>query len=127
MASRNGANINLELDMTPLLKGVAALDDRLDGYVAATFDRQARIAEGWMRNNAPWTDRTGNARTGLSATTDHERKKLHRMNLFGRVPYQIWLEVRFAGRYAIIIPALVDQGPKLMGTLNKVFARLGGA
>jgi len=127
VASRNGANLNIEMDMTPLLHGVKVLDDRLDGFVATTFDRQATIAQGWMKDNAPWTDRTGNARQGLSTVTDHEARKRHTLHLFGRMPYNIWLEVRFAGRYAVIVPALIDQGPKLMGTLNRIFRRLGGA
>jgi hypothetical protein len=79
-----------------------------------------------MRENAPWTDRTGNARAGLDTTTDHEPKVHHTIWLFGRMPYQVWLEVRFAGKYAIIGPAIVDQGKKLMKTFTKLLDRLNG-
>jgi hypothetical protein len=126
MASRNGANVNLEINFTPLLKGVEQFDQRLERGIVGVFERQKQISAGWMRDNAPWTDRTGNARSGLSTATQFQRRKSYALILFGRMPYNIWLEVRFQGRYAVIIPGLVDQGPKLMKTLNKLFARIGG-
>lgn len=127
MASRDGANINLDLDMSTLIKGVVRLDDRLDRAISGAVKFRSHIAEGWMKENAPWTDRTGNARSGLTATSEHEPKVHHTIHLFGRVPYIIWLEVRFAGRYSIIIPAILDQGPKLMRTFTKIIDRLGRA
>lgn len=127
MASRNGANVNLDLNFTPLIEGVQVFDQRLERGIVGVFERQKNISEAWLRENAPWKDRTGNARSGLSAATRHVRKVSHSLILFGRMPYNIWLEVRFQGRYAVIIPGLIDQGPKLMRTLNKLFARLGGA
>lgn len=126
MARRSGANINLELDLTGLITGLAEFDNRLDRGVAGVVKQRSHIASEWMRTNAPWTDRTGNARSGLDATTEHEAKVHHTLVLFGRVPYQIWLEVRFAGRYAIIIPAIIDQGPKMMRTMTKLIDRLKG-
>ena len=126
MASRSGANVNLDIDLSPLITGVADFDDRLDRAVAGVVKQRSHIAEEWMRTNAPWTDRTGNARSGLGSATEHEPKVHHTLVLFGRVPYQIWLEVRFAGRYAIIIPAILDQGPKMMRTMVKLIDRLRG-
>jgi len=124
MASRKGANLNLEISMTPLITGVTTLDKRLDIGVAGVVKQRSQIAVGWMKENASWTDRTGNARAGLTATTEHVPFTRHSIVLIHRVAYGIWLEVRFAGRYAIIVPALVDQGPKMMITLNKLFRRL---
>lgn len=124
MGSRDGANINLELDMSPLIRGVAVMDDRLDRAVAGVVKQRSHIAVGWMKVNAPWTDRTGNARSGLSTETEHHAKKSHTIHLFYRVSYGIWLEVRFAGKYSVIIPAIVDQGPKMMATMTKLLDRL---
>lgn len=126
MANRSGANVNLDLDMTPLIRGVAQLDRRLDNAVAGVVKQRSHIAVGWMKENAPWTDRTGNARSGLSAETEHVPMVRHTIHLFHRVPYGIWLEVRWAGRYAVIIPALVDQSVKMMVTMTKLMSRLGG-
>lgn len=84
-------------------------------YAACAF--QAPRAEAYMKSNAPWTDRTGNARNGLRAKATPEGELV----LYSTVSYQIWLEVRFSGRYAILGPALEIFGPAAMETL----ARLG--
>ncbi len=83
---------------------------------------EAPQIENWMKNNATWTDRTGAARNGLAARfySDQDGRGIV---LFHQVPYGIWLEVRFSGRYAIINPALQTWGPQIMervrGLLNK--------
>lgn len=127
MARRSGGlDVDLSVDMTPLVRGVTVLDDRLDIAVAGLVKFRSHVAAGWMRDNAPWTDRTGNARSGIDATTEHVPKVHHTIWLFGRVPYQIWLEIRHAGKYAIIGPALLDQGKKLMSSLTNLIERLNG-
>lgn len=127
MPSREGANLNIEMDLSSLLTGVVRLDNRLDIGVAGVMEFWAPKIEGHMRTGAPWTDRTGAARSGLSAATEHKPKVSHAIHLFYRVPYGIWLEIRFAGRYSIIVPTLVEKGPAVMKTLSRLFARLGRA
>lgn len=124
MAKRNGANLNLEIDMTPLIKGAATFQKRLDVGVAGVVLQRSHIAVGWMKENASWTDRTGAARAGLRTTTEHVPFVRHSINLIHSVAYGIWLEVRWSGRYAIIVPTMIDQGPKMMLTLTKLFRRL---
>ena len=127
MAKAKGSfGIEAEYDLAPLQRGVVQLDDRLDRAIAGAVKQRSHIAIAWMRENAPWTDRTGNARSGLDAYTEHEAKVHHTIWLFGRMPYQIWLEIRFAGKYAIIGPAILDQGRKLMKTFTKIIERLDG-
>lgn len=121
----SGLGIDFTLDM-PLTRSVKVFDDRLDRAIAGAVKQRSHIAEGWMKQNAPWTDRTGNARSGLTAITEHQAKVHHTIWMFGRVPYIIWLEIRHAGRYAIIVPAVLDQGPKLMRTFVKIIDRLNG-
>lgn len=126
MASRNGANINLELDMTPLLTGTQKLNQQLDRGVAGVMEYWDSRMESHMKVSATWTDRTGNARSGLRAVAGHAPLRSHWIDVFHSVPYGIWLEVRFAGRYSIVIPTLITHGPRVMKTLNKLFGRLGG-
>lgn len=118
-------DFSFELDMAPLLKNLVVLDERTDRGIAGVVEYWDSRIEGHMKVAAPWTDRTGNARSGLFAKAGHEPGQRHWIDLGHRVPYGIWLEIRWAGRYAIVFPTLLLYGPKIMQTLNKLFARLG--
>jgi len=123
--AKDNTGFHFELDMAPLLKGIEVLDERTDLGVAGVVEYWDSRIEAHMKVNAPWTDRTGNARAGLFAKAGHQRGQRHWIDLGHRVPYGIWLEVRFAGKYAIVLPSLILFGPKIMKTLDKLFARLG--
>lgn len=114
-----------ELDMKPLLRNIVILDERTDLGIAGVVEYWDSRIEAHMKIAAPWTDRTGNARAGLFAKAGHERGQRHWIDLGHRVAYGIWLEIRWGGRYAIVFPTLLTYGPKIMQTLNKLFARLG--
>jgi hypothetical protein len=79
-----------------------------------------------MRANAPWTDQTGNARGGLFAVTQVGTNEVA-IVLYHSVPYGIWLELRWSGKYAIITPSLAKWGPKFFALLaESVFDSKGG-
>lgn len=101
----------------------------LNALVAGVVDFRGTKSIDYMKTNAPWTDRTGNARQTLGAYGTHSAES-HEIHLHGGMPYQFWLEVRWSGRYAIIGPAVKYQGLALMnqlrGLVNKLTARGGG-
>jgi hypothetical protein len=119
-----GLTISLDLNSGALRKNIETFPGRLDDMIHAVMVYQASKAEGYMKVNARWTDRTGNARNGLSSAVVWEPLALHAIRLFHRVSYGIFLEVRWAGRYAIILPTIQRFGPDTMKVLNKLFARL---
>jgi hypothetical protein len=99
----------------------------LDHLVAAVVDYRGDRAIAWMRTKAKWTDRTGNARQTLSAHAEHKvyaNGFEHEIHLYGGMPYQIWLEVRHAGKFAIIGPAVKYQGLALMKQLTSLMTKL---
>ena len=59
-----------------------------------------------LRANAPWQDRTGNARRGLRAVPVDMRQDAAALLLIHSVRYGAALELRHAGRYAVISPTL---------------------
>lgn len=61
----------------------------------------------YARANAPWEDRTGDARAGLNVSVDSDGDSIV-MQLFHTVDYGLWLEVIQSGRFAIIMPTLQD-------------------
>lgn len=87
--------------------------------MVAAAGRTATQGEAWMRTNAKWTDRTGNARNGLRGTSRVSTNKVA-VVFSHSVPYGIWLEVRWDGRYAIIEPAVAHWAPKMMDLVARL-------
>lgn len=101
-------------DDESLFRRAPQVAGRIDAMVGTTIEYWASRAEGHMRANAPWQDQTGNARAGLNARTEHLPLLRHSIILSHTMPYGIWLEVRWSGRYAIIDPTMQFIGPKVM-------------
>jgi hypothetical protein len=84
------------------------IGDYAQRLLSAVFDLSQYFAariEAYAKARAIWTDRTGNARQGLTARAFRTATAVT-IVLFGAVSYQIWLEVANAGRYGIILKAL---------------------
>lgn len=89
-----------------------AVESLADNY-AAEIERDAKL-------NAPWQDRTGNARQGLFAKVDSVSGKTT-IYLSHRMDYGIDLELKFAGRYAIIIPTLEKFYTPIQNSVRELF------
>lgn len=122
MASK--AKGGMTFDSAVLKRNLEQLDDRVDSYIAAVVDYSSDKTVAYAKETAPWTDRTGNARSGLRTETEWIPKKSHSIFLFHSVLYGIWLEIRWAGKYAVILPTLKVQGPATMRLLEKLFSKL---
>jgi hypothetical protein len=85
----------------------------------------AREVQEYAQANAPWEDQTGDARDGLTAQANFEFTK-YTIVLFHTVDYGIWLEIRWNGRYAIILPTLEHKGHELMTRLEMAEILRGG-
>lgn len=91
-----------------------AVRQRIGEYGRASKDALYALAQYWAPNleayakaNAPWTDRTGNARQGLQGRAYQTSDAV--IIALGHSPtinYGLWLEVLHQGRYAIIMPTL---------------------
>jgi len=83
--------------------------------------------EAWMKHNAPWNDRTTNARNGLFAKAQREADKLFSIVLGHIVDYGVYLEDGTENMRArpIIRPAMDLFGPKVVNTLVRILDRLG--
>ena len=110
---------------TELLGKLQAAPAKADRALIAIMAFHAPQATAWMRSNAPWRDQTGNARNGLFSQP-FSNKPNYGIILAHRVPYGIWLEVRWSGRYAVIGPAVQTQGPEVMRSCSLLFARVFG-
>lgn len=85
-------------------------------------NQMAPQVENYAKIHAPWTDQTGNARAGLAARPYREGKEVGIL-VYHQVPYGIWLEVRWSGRYAIINPTIEAMAPEVMAKFNRLLER----
>ena len=90
--------------------------ERKKAGLHALLQNWAGTMEGYAKSNAPWTDRTGNARQGLhgGVDTDGDRFVLY---LSHGVEYGIWLELAHGGNYAIVRPTADAHLPRIRRTV----------
>jgi hypothetical protein len=113
----------VDIDMTPLRVRNASLVPRMMSALTALFNYEARDIEAYMRSNAPWTDQTGNARNGLSARPFATATNIG-IDVFHTVPYGIYLETRWSGRYAVIVPTINVKAPEVLAAAKDLLGRL---
>jgi hypothetical protein len=111
------AKVTIDYDDRRLRRNIRNFRGDLDHAVSVVTDRTAAWGTGYMKVNAPWTDRTGAARGGLAAIP-HNSGGTHEIDLAYSVYYGIFLEVCNSGKYAIITPSIRIIGQKLMQDLN---------
>lgn len=70
------------------------------------------IIEDYMKINAPWKDRSSNARQTLNVTVDKSKDRTELILAHG-MEYGIYLELAHSGAWAIINPTLDLYGPKV--------------
>lgn len=87
--------------------------------IAVKFAEELRD---YARQNAPWDDMTGDARGGLDANVNADGDLLS-VGLFHGVDYGIWLEIRWNGRYAIILPTMERKGSELLRKWDGILDR----
>ena len=110
-------------DPSQLEARLKTFDAKVERAIAGAVTMHASRAQSYARQNAPWTDRTSNARNGLFAKAE-KRGRSYRITIGHSVPYGVWLEVRFSGRYAIIRPTIDHEGPAVMRTITGLLNRM---
>lgn len=117
------ARAHIEFNSSELHRNLRNMDRKVENAVAAVVEYHSSKGESQMKVNAPWSDRTGAARTGLHTATSHE-VGTHTIIFAHSVPYGIWLEVKNSGRYEVIMPTVRDTGAQLMQSLNGLLGRM---
>lgn len=99
LAGKNSVSINWYPE--ELLRSLNKLPQTSLRELGSETSKYAFVAQNHSRTNAPWTDRTGNARQGLFATPFNEDGGFE-IVLYHTMPYGIYLERRWDGRWGII-------------------------
>jgi len=82
----------------------------------ALLDNWAGQLEGYAKEHAPWTDRTGHARQGLHAGVEEQGDELI-LYLSHGVEYGIWLETAHGANYAIVRPTFDAHLARIKATV----------
>lgn len=94
--------------------------------VAEAMSQGAAEVEFYARQNAPWADRTGAARNGLTASVFEEAGEIV-LELAHTVEHGYWLELIQDGRFAIIMPTLEALGPQIIADAGGAVISLRGS
>lgn len=124
------ARVDVKYDSIELSKNIAEFGAEINKSITLTTDFGATKGQAAMKLEAPWTDRTGNARAGLVAAPKHSGTSaigfaIHQIFFAHGVNYGIWLEIANSGKYQIIMPVLVQTGKAIMDALKTMFDNLG--
>lgn len=105
-----------------LAAAVERYGDRVLRAVASVAQYVATEMQNDAKRNASWTDRTGNARTGLFGTSEADFAA-HVVTIYlshsAVIDYGVWLELANGGRYAIIMKTMEAKYPELMSMLRE--------
>ncbi len=84
-------------------------------------DHFAAVLEAYAKQTAPWTDRTGAARQGLTGLAVKAATGVTIILAFS-VHYGIFLELKNAGKYAVIIPTLEKHYAEIFQAVKALVA-----
>lgn len=102
----------------------------MEAYAQAALDAVRQVAdyfapvmETYAKANAVWTDRTANARQSLHSFVEALADDIIALYLSHGVTYGIYLETKYAGRFAIIWPTIEEHLPQIEAMLKGIFGR----
>ena len=105
----------------------AAIDqygERAITAVQAVAQYIATVMQNSAQHNATWTDRTGNARSGLFGTAERDAARKVVIIYLSHGPaidYGVFLELAHSGRFGVIMPTMEGHLPELHNMLNGIF------
>jgi len=119
------AGIRWTTPPSELATAIERYGDRVLTAVAAVAQYVATQMQNQAKADAPWTDRTGNARTGLFGTSEADfssRVVTIFLSHGATIDYGIWLELANSGRYGVIMRTMQAHYEPLMQILREAFA-----
>ena len=114
---------------TSKFKNAKYLDRKIERALFGVCKYWDGKVEAHMKHNAPWHDRTSNARNGLAARAAKLTRDRFAIILSHAVDYGIYLErgTRYMRARPIINPTINVYGPKVIAFTAKLLDRLDRA
>ena len=102
---------------------LALFREKADAALGMYLNTKAVEIQNSMRSDAPWTDRTGQARQRLTANSE-KTDSGYRVTLSHGVDYGVWLELAHEKNYAILEPTLKRKAPEVIKGANKLISKI---
>jgi hypothetical protein len=105
-----------------IVAGLESYEKRLLAAVFSLAEYFAARMQAYAQQNAPWTDRTTNARQGLRAKAIQTATAVV-IVLATTVEYGKWLELANQGRFATLLPTLETHYPQILAALRRLVGK----
>lgn len=121
------SDIKIEWNAEELVSALKNLDraftSREYGGLLMLMQTAASKMESWAKQNAPWTDRTGQARQRLTGQAYWEDANIVVAAIAHQVDYGIWLELAHQRKYAILEKALEEHKGEIEDAVKVLLTR----
>ena len=114
-------NTSFYCDITPIRIGLERFEKAASDAMKQACKETASEMQAYSRANAPWRDRTGNARAGLTGSWGLNQY-VYYIKLSHSVSYGVYLELGYEKRFEIIDPTM----NKLSGRVWEIYRSLMG-
>lgn len=113
---------SVKFNMGGLTGGISSLESKAKTALKMYANQSALKLQNYARVNAPWQNRTGNARQTLTGTVDTFTDEKVVLKLAHGVDYGKWLELAHNKKFAIIPQTIQYVGTyEIMPGLNILF------
>lgn len=114
---------SISFDTKKVLSKLESMQAKTRASLQIIADSAVKAMETYAKDNARWTDRTGNARQRLKGGTRWEESALIAA-ITHNVYYGMWLELAHGKKYAILEEALNSQAQSLLEAYHRFLDQL---
>ncbi|KGG81068.1 hypothetical protein Y919_02560 [Caloranaerobacter azorensis H53214] len=114
--------MGFKIDIARALRGLAEAETKMKAAVGVYADSAGKKMEAHAKQNAPWTDRTGQARQTIEGGHEWQGNKCI-VYVAGNKEYSPYLEFANEKKYATLYPTVKKMAPEILkgmaGLLNR--------
>lgn len=116
--------IKIDYSQSSLSSGLDRMGEKLGATLLMYAATKAVELQAKMKQDRPWTDRTGMAKATLNAKVSRPDDNTIRITLAHGVDYGISLELEHNKRYAIVGPTVRQEGPHIVSDLRGLMSKM---
>lgn len=110
----------MDIDISEFNSRSAEFQAKFKASMPIVMRSVASQIKAYAKANAPWTDRTGNARQGLQYRTNISDSEIE-IVLYHTMEYGFWLELAHQRRYKILEQSIQAKAPELVDAIRRLF------